>query len=177
MRLFFALVPPEELCRALDRAARQLAAGCGRGRPVRRENLHLTLAFLGETERRRRAEAAMDRALVPAFPLRTAHPGRFSGRDGALWWVGFAPSPPLLEFRRRLAEALEEEGLWYDPKPFRAHLTLGRGLSPRPEFDLEAWGAQLPGRRWWVDRAVLMESRREAGGLRYIPLRTWALRK
>ena len=52
VRLFFALWPASALQAKLAAWAKQVA---GRGRAMRRENLHLTLAFLGAT----------DAALVP----------------------------------------------------------------------------------------------------------------
>ena len=72
MRLFVALVPPEEVRRRLEAEGRALRGLCGGGRMVPRENLHLTLAFLGETDRRRAAERAMDRAAGAPFSLATA---------------------------------------------------------------------------------------------------------
>ena len=47
LRLFFALWPPGDLQGRLAAWARQAA---GKGRAMRRENIHLTLAFLGATD-------------------------------------------------------------------------------------------------------------------------------
>lgn len=171
MRLFVALVPPEEVRRALEAEGRALRGLCGGGRMVPRENLHLTLAFLGETDRRRAAERAMDRAAGAPFSLATAPPGRFPGRRGELWWMGVEARPALLALRRRLVRALREEGVWLDDaKPFRPHITLGRDLRPLPGAELAAWAASCPAEPWQVRAMTLMESRREADGLRYIPL-------
>lgn len=178
MRLFVALVPPEELRRALERQGRGLRALCERGRMVPWENIHLTLAFLGETDRLVGARRAMARAAGAPFSLRTACPGRFSGKKGDLWWMGVEESPPLLALRRRLVRALEEEGVWLDDtKPFRPHLTLGQDLRPRPGADLTAWADACPRRDWRVGELTLMESRRDEGGLHYIPLARRPLEK
>lgn len=178
MRLFVALVPPEGLRRDLERQGRGLRALCERGRMVPWENIHLTLAFLGETERRAGAERAMARAAGAPFSLRTARPGRFSGKKGDLWWMGVEESPPLLALRRRLVRALGEEGVWLDDaKSFRPHLTLGRDLRPLPGADLAAWAAACPQHCWRVGALTLMESRREEAGLRYIPLSRCPLEK
>ncbi len=55
MRLFFALWPDEGVRAQLAHWARELHAVCG-GRPMRAENLHVTLAFLGSVEDGRVAE-------------------------------------------------------------------------------------------------------------------------
>ncbi|WP_287719822.1 2'-5' RNA ligase family protein [Nitrosomonas sp.] len=49
VRLFFALWPQEEARKQLARLARRIADQCA-GRCVRPENLHLTLAFIGEVD-------------------------------------------------------------------------------------------------------------------------------
>ena len=171
MRLFVALVPPEGLRRALEEEGKALRTLCGRGRMVPRENLHLTLAFLGENDRRRAVERAMVRAAGAPFSLATAPPGRFPGRKGELWWMGVEKRPPLLALRRRLVWALGEENVWLDDtKPFHPHITLGRDLRPLPGADVSAWAAKCTAEPWQVTALTLMESRREADGLRYIPL-------
>lgn len=172
MRLFVALVPPEALRRMLEGQGKVLRDRCMSGRMVPWENIHLTLAFLGETGRLQAVERAMKSSAGASFSLRTASPGRFPGKKGDLWWVGVEESPPLRALRRRLVRALEEEGVWLDDaKPFQAHLTLGRNLRPLPGADLTVWTAACPVSQWRVEELTLMESRRTSGGsLRYIPL-------
>ena len=178
MRLFVALVPPEGLRRSLERLGRELYGHCGGGRMVPWQNIHLTLAFLGECDRPRAAELAMGRSAGAPFSLRTGRPGRFPGRRGDLWWMGVEESPPLWALRRRLVRALGEEGLWLDDtKPFRPHLTLGRDLPAGCAPGVEAWAGSCPAYPWHVGEMTLMESRREAGGPRYIPLFRRPLRK
>ena len=73
MRLFVAAALPESWKDALDRAARALADQGVRGNFTRRENYHLTLVFLGETDRLDDVIAAMDtggRTALPAAHLR-----------------------------------------------------------------------------------------------------------
>ena len=48
VRLFFALWPSDAVRAALAEWAKVLHGACG-GRPTRAGNLHMTLAFLGET--------------------------------------------------------------------------------------------------------------------------------
>lgn len=71
---------------------------------------------------------------------------------------------------RALAGALDRVGLWMDPKPFRPHLTLGRQVRIREDFDAAAWAAGLPALTCRVDRLTLMRSQRLQGQLAYTPL-------
>lgn len=126
MRLFVALLPSEELRRAL---ARQAAAACqlaGGGTPTPARNLHLTLAFLGETDRVEAAKGALQQVKVPAFELAMGREGMFPAKGGGLLWQGVLPSPPLLTLERRLSQALAREGFLPEPRPFVPHITLVR---------------------------------------------------
>ena len=49
LRLFFACWPDAALQEQLAQLGRQLQRQCG-GKPSRRENLHLTLVFLGDVD-------------------------------------------------------------------------------------------------------------------------------
>ena len=110
LRLFIAISLPESWTAALHSASAVLRKHSLHGSFTRRENFHLTLAFLGETERRAAAEAAMDRVSAPGFVLQIGAPGLFRQRDGDLWWLGIEPSPALLEVHRQLTEELSASG-------------------------------------------------------------------
>lgn len=161
MRLFLAMPLPPEAADALEAAAARLRAQARRGSFSRRENYHLTLAFLGETPpsalpalRRAAEEAAAGRT---AFPLALGGAGRFAGREGDTWWIGLAPSAPLAELAAGLDAALRRAGFAPPGREFRPHLTLARrvdapGFAPaRLEVEPAAWQAE---------RLCLMESLR-----------------
>ena len=170
MRLFLAVELPEDWKAVLDRAAHALAAGGCLGNFTRRENFHLTLAFLGELPGPQDAVRALEQVRVPAFSLESGPPGRFPGKNGDIWWVGVVPAPGLLAAREALAAALDREGLWREDKPFRPHLTLGRQVRPPEGFDAAAWAAGLPRLSCRVDRLTLMQSQYLQGQLTYTPL-------
>lgn len=162
VRLFFALWPPGDLQAKLAVWARQVA---GRGRAMRSENLHLTLAFLGVTEA----------ALVPdltslaagvrfaAFRLPLDRVGYW--KHNRIIWCGAAEDPDALtalveSLRGRLCAA----GMRYDPKPFVSHVTLVRdasGISAAPP-----WIPLL----WEAGDFALVRSARVEGRLTYQPL-------
>lgn len=170
MRLFVAVrfdgAALDELCRTRDALAQVKL----RGHMTARENLHLTLAFLGEQPESAvpQLRQAMERAVGAPFALTLAAPGRFRQERGDVWWIGAQPCPPLEALARRLRRELVQSGFSVDEKPFRAHVTLGRGLVLPEDFYadmLPACSAQQV-----VASIVLMQSARVNGVLTYTPV-------
>ena len=160
MRLFFAVPFPAEVRTQLQAFQRQLREAGVSGNFTRPENLHLTLAFLGETPRLREAARVLAAVDDRAFPLTVAGLGRF----GDLLWAGVRPCPELEALAAGLQRRLREAGFSLEDRPFRPHVTLVRraaGMAALPE---------LPARTFSADRVVLMESLRADGRLVYRPL-------
>ncbi|KPV40563.1 hypothetical protein AN478_05090 [Thiohalorhabdus denitrificans] len=168
-RLFFALWPPADLQKELAEAARA-ALGGRRGRLVPAENLHVTLAFLGEVgpEARRCAEEAADTLNGEAFPLTLDRLGYWARRG--LLWAGPTRTPEALPaLADELGRALEPCGVERDRRPFQVHITVARKAARMP-------GRQVIGPlEWRVDRFVLVASSLGPQGAAYTTLREWPL--
>ena len=118
MRLFFAVPFGEETLDRLCAAQELLRARANRGRFSPRENLHLTLAFLGELPPSRLD--ALDRAVksipFPPFEAKFDRLGCFRRPGGSIWWAGLRPTPQLLAIQRSLSDALQAGGRnWSTP--------------------------------------------------------------
>lgn len=127
MRTFVALSVPAEPRAALAAEILRLRRTWpGAGRWSRTENLHLTLAFIGELEREEAVRAANAVAEISAvsFDWRFSGLGRFGGLG--FLWAGFADPAPVAALSQAVRMRLEDLGLPYDPKPFRPHVTLAR---------------------------------------------------
>ena len=165
-RHFFALWPDLPAGIALADLARDLAQASG-GKPVPRDKIHLTLAFLGAIEpeavERAREVAAAIRA--PAFDLRLDRAGSFRGAK--VGWAG-CDSPPLalLMLAEDLAAALEGAGFVVDERPFAPHVTLARRI--RTAIARES----IPAIGWRAETFSLVRS--EAG--RYETIGSWGAR-
>ncbi|MFQ5750305.1 MAG: RNA 2',3'-cyclic phosphodiesterase [Planctomycetota bacterium] len=182
MRLFLGFPLPEGARAALDAACAPLREAVnGRGASwVPAENLHLTLRFLGETDRRgidsvtSRISSVVQGMLAPR--LRLGGPGVFPSRGGRalVFWAGLEGE---LEPLKRLAGSLERcarrAGFPPERRAFRAHVTLARLRGPR---GLELEGRVLPAFPA-VDctpRAVhLFQSVSGSRGVEYPTLRSW----
>jgi len=173
MRLFVALPLDETMRDALCRAMEDLRAAGVRGRFSHRENLHLTLAFLGETPRLAQACRAVAGVEAPAFDLRLETFGLFRRQEGSILWAGLTPSAPLLALQRQVAGRLADAGFVLENRPFSPHLTLAR-QAQLPGGRLPG-AVQLPRLSARADRVVLFESTRQNGRLVYLPRQTRTL--
>ena len=166
-RLFFALWPGEEAARSLAIVARSLA-DLAKGKPMPPEKIHLTLAFLGETDDARaeaaRHAAAKVRARRFAFTLDIV--GSFK-RAGVAWAGASAPVAPLERLHSSLAASLAADGFVLDERPFAAHVTLARRIAGRVPR------APMPPLEWRVREFTLV--RTEPGSGRYTILESWPL--
>ena len=172
MRLFIAITLPERWKSTLFSAAQLLRDNSSRGTFTRRNNFHLTLAFLGEIPDPAPVCAAMAQVSGAPFPLRLARPGRFLRREGDLWWAGVEAGPQLDALHSALCAALDGMGLpgGAPDHPFHPHLTLGRRVALRESFRPETLADALPPLELEVSSFALMRSERRAGILTYTPL-------
>ncbi|MDM8271669.1 RNA 2',3'-cyclic phosphodiesterase [Thermophilibacter provencensis] len=129
MRAFVALELPEAFADETAALSRALAEVCD-GRFVDPENLHLTLAFLGEVgeAEARSAMAALDAACLGTGPVRLGATGlgTFGRASDATLWLGIQKDPQLMGLADRMREELAARDLSYDEKGFLPHVTLAR---------------------------------------------------
>ena len=142
LRLFFALWPGSDLQGKLAAWARQVA---GRGRAMRRENLHLTLAFLGDTKAALVPDLLALAAGVHFAPIRLPLERAGYWKHNRIIWCGAGAEPQALTaLVEGLRARLDAAGIRYDPKPFVSHVTLVRdaaGLPTAPAWIALDWDA------------------------------------
>ena len=178
MRLFTAVEPDDETRSAIYRTIPALAGEGVRGDAALKENLHLTLKFLGETPADRIPAlcGALHRAAARCgrFDVLTGPCGTFGGSRGhKTVWMGVERNEKLQALYRSLEDAFREEGYPQEGRPFTPHITLFR----KAACDVNALRARETGRsRFPVETATLFESKRINGVLRYLPVDRAALR-
>ncbi|MGB8490666.1 MAG: RNA 2',3'-cyclic phosphodiesterase [Bacteroidales bacterium] len=94
-------------------------------------NIHLTLAFLGDTEEERIISlTGMLKEKCSGFgdfEFGLGGAGLFKNyRDARVIWAGITGSERLSELNEAIAGGLKENGFPVEVRPFRPHLTIGR---------------------------------------------------
>ena len=129
MRLFVAICFTDRTRKQLSAAVETLRTQ-GQGRFSPAENLHLTLAFLGETENADAALAALRQIDLPAFSLRFDGIGQFED----LYWAGIRENEALRALQTQLTAHLEDAGFVLEAREFLPHITLARRYTPQQDF-------------------------------------------
>ena len=106
MRLFLAILFEEPVKDRLCEAMELIRRSTRTSRLTRRENLHLTLVFLGELREAGKVREAMEEIRTGPFPLEIRGLGRFQRDGGDLYWAGIEPSLPLQNLYLELKNAL-----------------------------------------------------------------------
>ncbi len=122
MRLFIAVNLSDKMKDSLIRMQNALYARGVRGNYTPEENLHLTLAFIGEYPDAQPVRDALESVRFAPFAIRLDGVGRFDD----LWWAGVEASAPLAALARRVRRALADGNIPFDRKGFSPHITLIR---------------------------------------------------
>ena len=166
MRLFIAINLNDEMKDALMDIQDTVRSWGVRGRQTGPENMHITMAFIGEYSDPEYVKEIMEQVEIRPFEISLEGIGAF----GDLWWAGLGGSGPLNAVARRLRRALAEADIPFDRKKFRPHITIIRRADGRledvPAEELEAsYGASMT-----VDHISLMRSDRGKHGMIYTEL-------
>ncbi len=176
MRVFIAIQLPSPIIDELLRLQDTFRRNRRRGNLTSPQNLHLTLAFIGDVDSAvlERVDEVLEQVEIPELTLTLDHVGSFDRKDGVLWWVGLKPDPRLMAFQRQLIDKLRDANVPYDPKPFRPHLTLVRHYAPASEPVMLPRVQPLT----FTSHAVtLMRSHRVQDELVYTPLAIYMARE
>ena len=131
-----------------------------RGNFTSEENMHLTLAFIGEYPDADLVLDALSTVSFTPFDITLEGIGCF----GDLWWAGLKESVPLMSVVRRIRRALAESEIPFDRKRFSPHITLIRKASGKMP------GIQVQPVTMTVSTISLMRSDRGRNGMIYTEL-------
>jgi 2'-5' RNA ligase len=168
MRLFIAVNFSDDIKNHILSIQNMIKEKSLKGNFSRPENLHLTMAFLGETPSKQvpLVCSVMEKASAQCgpFSLDFVRMGFFKHSNKELWWIGadHDGSENVFKLRRLLEEGLHEAGVNFDERPFNAHITLGREIKHSLPIETPEVNISVP-----VDRISLMKSEHINGSLLY----------
>ena len=166
MRLFISIDFTEEVKDVLKDAVKQLRRQTRSAGFTREENLHLTLAFIGEVEEDDVYDIIeiMKHTDMKPFDISVSGSGHF----GDLWWIGINKKGSLAKLADHLKKQLRDAGFDIDNKKFKPHITVARRVVPNKTHD--DIKLSIPETSMTVDGFSLMKSERIDGRLTYTEL-------
>jgi 2'-5' RNA ligase len=176
IRLFVALAVPDRIADRLF----GLQAGVPGARWQTREQLHITLRFIGEVpgHHMRDVDSVLSGIPAPALGLRLKSVGEFGGKKPRALWTGVASEDDtLLHFQRKIETALQRLGLAAEPRKYTPHVTLAR-LRAAPVGAVMDWltdHALFETEPWQPDAFHLYSSMLTGGGSIYRIERSYPL--
>lgn len=168
MRLFVAINFGNDTRAKLLALRDKLQSRSQRGNFSAPENLHLTLAFLGECDDRQisSAKQIVTATKFEPFELTIGGYGKFTPDKPDICYAGVMNTPELFALQRNLYDNLCVRGFKLDNRKYWPHITLGREVVLRDiskttsEVRLEQFGET-------VRMIELMKSERIGGNLTY----------
>jgi 2''-5'' RNA ligase len=176
MRIFVSINFSEAFRLKIARIMGEIQKSAEHGNFSRIQNLHVTLQFIGETERVEAAKEALEAVDCESFRIRFDKISGFKSRGAETLYLGVSEDTELKRLSEKVGAELSKRGFILEKRPFTAHLTLGREVSYKKGFtpesiylstDLEAD----------VDKISLMKSERIKGILTYSEISAKILKK
>lgn len=127
MRLFIAIGIPEDVKDYMAKIQEKIYINSNKIRFVKKEQIHLTLKFLGEVQPDVAEEIKKNLKKITFAPF-TVYLGEIGVFPSESYirviWVGLKPEKPILELQKNIDEQLKK--LFKKEKNFKAHVTLAR---------------------------------------------------
>ncbi len=154
MRLFIAISLSPEIQKALVACLHDLKKQGVEGNYVPAQNLHMTLAFIGEYDNPGKVRSVIQSVPFPEFRLCLSEKGNF----GNTLWAGVKGNQKLKTYVKDLRAALAAAGIPCSQEKFVPHITLIRKMSARNPYQL-----RIPKLEMTAKKASLMKSEQKDG--------------
>jgi len=179
MRCFIAIAIPEPVRVRIAESLAVLRRRRDDARWVPPENLHISLAFLGEVPENQinglsGILTAVSNGAGP-FTLKICGAGTFGPpRHPRVLWAGISSSPDLPALHKALSARLREHGFPADDRDYSPHVTLARFTRPGNTRPVTEWLEQCGQTEFGMVDAreiLLMESVLGPQGAKYRPMK------
>lgn len=167
MRLFVAINFNTETKDSLYTVIQGLKSHAAKGNFTSRDNLHLTLVFIGETARVEEAKHAVNSISAAPFTLGMGGFGCFPRQSGDIYWIGVAQNNTLFSIYNQLCSTLVKAGFAMERRAFKPQMTLGREVILHKDFIRDAFEKTIKPIKMEITKISLMKSERVSGKLIY----------
>jgi RNA 2',3'-cyclic 3'-phosphodiesterase len=159
LKLFAALPLPDHIADAVVAAQR----GFDGARWSPRENLHITLRFIGDVDERKAEDidAELGEISLAGFDIALAGVGFFGGEEPHAMYLGVASNEALLTLQKACERACRRAGLEPAPRAYTPHATvcyLPRRQALEPVIAYQQRHALFATPSWVADRFYLYSS-------------------
>ncbi len=158
MRLFIGIRLSDNMKKALVACMHDLKKQGVEGKYVPAQNLHLTLAFIGEYDDPGKVKNVIEKVPLPQFRLSLSEKGNF----GNLLWAGVKGNQKLKTYVKDLRTALKNAEIPFDNDKFVPHITLIRKAASKKPYEMH-----LPKAEMTVEKVSLLKSDRKDGRVVY----------
>ncbi len=163
MKLLISVNFEEETKNLLYDHMQLLTKNCDKGSFTKKDNIHLSLVYVGETTQIGAVVETMDAIDSEQFEIALSDNGKFRRSGGEIYWVGIEKSPELVRLQKILYRSLVRKGVMKEKNEFKPHLTVSRDTviakDMIPETDFTA---KIP-----VKRVSLMKCEVTREGISY----------
>lgn len=174
IRTFIAIDLPGGIKDGITGYIRDISGGKHDYKWVAKDNLHITMAFLGDIEYDdlSKINSAIERAVaeIPVFSARTGSVGTFP----SVIWIGLSQGEDECRgIFTQLTNELLDADFRLDDKRYHPHITIARSRRRMDQAERKRFEANEPrvGGKFKVKELVLFESQLRPQGPEYIPLK------
>jgi len=163
MKLLIAVNFDEDTKVSLHDHMKKLTDKCEKGTFTKKDNIHLSLVYIGETTQIGAVVETLDTIDSAQFEVSLSENGRFRRSGGEVYWVGIEKTPELVRLQKILYRSLVRQGVMKEKNDFKPHLTVSRDVAIANDMIPDAkFTEKLP-----VKRISLMKCEQGRDGMSY----------
>ena len=129
-------------------------------------NIHLTVVFVGETDRTKEIKEVLDSLTNTGFNLSINSLGSFKRDKGSIIWLGVKPDNNLNNLYNVIYHKLKEKGFLPEDRRYTPHITIARNAVFKDDKNIDNYKYGLNINNY-VGSVSLMKSERINGKLIY----------
>ncbi|NMB26632.1 MAG: RNA 2',3'-cyclic phosphodiesterase [Tissierellia bacterium] len=167
MRLFIAINFKESVKNKIQDIIKEVKKYSIQGKFVNNEHMHLTLEFIGDipSEKVETIKDVMDQVVTEPFTMTLSELGYFKRKEGNIQWLEIEHNEILLKTQAKLHQLLIKQGFELENRAYKPHLTIGRKVKLKDNFNSEDLSNIIKQISINVDKIDLMKSEHINGKL------------